>query len=109
MALRMRALGGALCLLTLAVVLVSCASVGREFPVSPVSDIRIGKTTQAEIRSMFGTPWRTGMEDGQKTWTYGRYRYRLFGEPSTTDLVIRFDKSNVVVSYSFSTTEHEER
>jgi len=76
--------------------------------VSPVSQIQIGKTTQAEIRSMFGAPWRTGVEDGQRTWTYGKYKYRLFGERSTTDLVVRFDRNNVVASYSFSTTDHEE-
>ena len=76
--------------------------------VKPAREIRIGETTQSEIRSMFGEPWRTGLDDGQRTWTYGRYRYGLFSEPSTTDLVIRFDSGGVVVSYSFSTTEHKE-
>jgi hypothetical protein len=86
----------------------SCATVGRDFPVSRVSDIRMGETTRTEIREMFGPPWRVGTEDGRTTWTYGKYRYRLLGEPSTTDLVVRFDEQGVVVSYSFSTTEHEE-
>ena len=94
-------------LLRCVAVLCSCASVGREFPVTPVSDLRMGETTQAQIRAMFGEPWRVGVEDGRRTWTYGRYRYQLFGEPSTTDLVVRFDNKNVVVSYSFSTTERE--
>ena len=88
--------------------LASCATVGREFADSKVPEIRIGETTQDQVRRMFGTPWRVGLEDGQTTWTYGRYRYRLFGEASTKDLVIRFDKSNVVVSYTFNTTEHDE-
>jgi hypothetical protein len=48
-----------------------------------------------------------GVEDGQETWTYGKYRYRLFGESSTTDLVVRFGAGGVVASYSFSTTEHD--
>jgi outer membrane protein assembly factor BamE (lipoprotein component of BamABCDE complex) len=86
----------------------SCATVGRDFPVSQVSDIRIGNTTQDEIRAMFGSPWRVGIEDGQRTWTYGKYCYRLFGEASTQDLVIRFDERNVVVSYTFNTTAHQE-
>jgi hypothetical protein len=92
-------------LVALAVVICACASVGRDFPVSPVSEIQIGKTTQSEIRAMFGDPWRIGLEDGRRTWTYGKYKYRLFGDPSTTDLVVRFDANNVVASYSFSTTE----
>jgi hypothetical protein len=86
----------------------SCANVGRTFPVSRVPEIQIGKTTQDEIREMFGSPWRIGIEDGRRTWTYGKYRYRVFGEPSTEDLVIRFDEHNVVVSYTFNTTEHHE-
>ena len=86
----------------------SCATVGRDFPVSQVSDIRVGNTTQDEIRAMFGSPWRVGIEDGQRTWTYGKYCYRLFGQASTQDLVIRFDDRNVVVSYTFNTTAHQE-
>jgi hypothetical protein len=96
------------CGLAALMLLCSCASVGRKFPVSPVSEIVIGETTDSEIREMFGEPWRVGVEDGRRTWTYGDYRYRLIGEPSTTDLVVRFDEKKVVVSYSFSTTEHEE-
>jgi hypothetical protein len=87
----------------------ACATVGREFPANRVGDIALEQTTQSEIREMFGPPWRVGVEDGRTTWTYGRYRYRLFGEPSTSDLVVRFDPEGHVVSYSFSTTEHEER
>ena len=87
--------------------LAACATVGRDFPVSRVSDIVIGETTQAQIESMFGSPWRVGIEDGLGTWTYGKYRYRLFGETSTQDLVIRFSENDIVSSYTFNTTEHD--
>ena len=86
--------------------LAGCASAGRDFPTHPVNDIRRGETDRSEIREMFGPPWRVGSENGQTTWTYGKYRYRLFGETSTTDLVIRFDDSGKVSSYTFNTTEH---
>ncbi len=85
-----------------------CASVGRDFPASRVSDIKIGETTQNDIRNMFGSPWRVGIEDGQRTWTYGNYGYGLFTEKSAKDLLIRFDDNYVVASYTFSTTEHGE-
>ncbi len=49
---------------------------------------------------------RVGIEDGLRTWTYGRYRYRLFGRARTEDLVLRFDAQGVVASYTFNTTEH---
>jgi len=86
-------------------VLAGCATVGRQFPVDPVSKIQIGKTTQDDIRGTFGQPWRTGLEDGKTTWTYGYYKYRLFGSSITRDLVVRFDNRGVVASYSFSTNE----
>ena len=85
-----------------------CATVGQDFPVIEVSEIEIGKTTQKEIHAMFGSPWRAGLEDGQRTWTYGNYSYGLFGAKKAKDLVIRFDNRNVVTSYTFSTTEHSE-
>ena len=44
----------------------SCAVVGKEFPVDPVTQIKIGQTTKVEVSRWFGTPWRTGWEDGQK-------------------------------------------
>jgi len=85
-----------------------CATVGRDFPAERVSEIQIGKTTQNEIRAMFGSPWRVGIEDGQRTWTYGKYRYKAFSQTSTQDLVVRFDERNVVSSYTFNTTDHPE-
>lgn len=78
-------------------------SVGRPFPVKQVRQIEIGKTTRTDIRQMFGDPWRTGIEDGFKTWTYGEYTIKM-----TRDLIIRFDKDNVVKSYSFSSSFPED-
>ncbi|MBU0743030.1 outer membrane protein assembly factor BamE [bacterium] len=101
-----RVLAGALACAWL--IAAGCATVGRDFPMGHVSEIRIGETTQAEIRETFGAPWRVGEEDGKRTWTYGKYRYRLLGRPRTSDLVVRFDDGGVVASYSFSTTEHDE-
>ncbi len=84
-----------------------CASTGREFSKAAVHQIVIGSTNQEEIRSMFGAPWRTGLEDGKTTWTYGSYSYQVFGPPHASDLLIRFDANGVVSSYSYSTTNFE--
>jgi len=91
--------------LGLALLIGACATVGHDFAVERVSEIRLHQTTQDEVRSMFGEPWRTGLDDGQVTWTYGKYRYALFSQASTTDLVLRFDAEGKVVSYTFNTTE----
>jgi len=93
-----RAFGVGVCALALA----ACLTVGREFPVDGVSEIQIGVTTRDEIHRKFGEPWRTGIEDGRRTWTYGHYKYKLIGETQTRDLVIRFDAKGVVVSYTFN-------
>lgn len=78
-------------------------SVGNPFPVNQVRQIEIGKTTRTDIRQMFGAPWRTGIEDGDKTWTYGEYTLKM-----TRDLVIRFNEQDVVKSYSFSSSFPED-
>ena len=85
----------------------SCATIGRDFSSNVVSQIKIGKTTKGDIELLLGTPWRTGMEDGMKTWTYGYYQYRAFRQTRTKDLVIRFNANNVVASYSFNTDEKD--
>lgn len=99
---------GLLLLIFTLLLLTGCATVGKDFPVDRVSGIQIGKTTQLDVLKKFGHPWRVGIEDGQNTWTYGKYRYKLFGDASTQDLLIRFDNQNMVSSFIFNTTEHME-
>ena len=87
------------------ITLVGCASVGRDFATHNVDQITIGETTRAEIQEIFGEPWRTGIEDGKRTWTYGKYRWSAFGDDETTDLVVRFNNDGTVSSYVYNTTE----
>jgi len=86
----------------------ACMTVGDDFAVGRVSHIQIGKTTQQDVKQMFGQPWRTGLEDGQRTWTYGYYKYNLLGASQTRDLVIRYDDKGVVRSYTFNSTYPED-
>jgi hypothetical protein len=85
--------------------LTGCLTVGSDFPVERVREIRLGVTTRADVERHFGPPWRTGLEDGQPTWTYARYRYALLGGVRTTDLVVQFDQRGIVASYTFNTTD----
>jgi outer membrane protein assembly factor BamE (lipoprotein component of BamABCDE complex) len=102
-----RTLGRLFALLALAATLplAGCLTVGRDFEAGNVSRLRIGATTREQVRDLFGEPWRTGVEDGQRTWTYGRYRYALLGTTQTRDLVVRFDERDVVASYTFNSTD----
>ncbi|NMT62667.1 outer membrane protein assembly factor BamE domain-containing protein [Marinobacter orientalis] len=92
-------------LFVLSVVVAGCATVGEDFATHNVDQIEIGETTRAEIQEMFGEPWRTGVEDGKRTWTYGKYRWSAFGDAETTDLVVRFNQDGTVSSYVYNTTE----
>ena len=89
--------------------LAGCATVGRQFPVAPIAQIKIGQTSKEDLRNTFGEPWRTGVEDGQQTWTYGHYRYSAFGADQTRDLVIRFNAQDQVASYTFNSTYPEDQ
>lgn len=84
--------------------LTGCFTVGQEFSPVRVPEIKVGQTRKQDITEMFGTPWRTGMEDGKPTWTYGIYKYALFGGNDSQDLLVRFDAQGVVRSYTFSST-----
>jgi len=88
--------------LAAALLVAGCLTVGREFPTDPIGQIQIGKTTRDDVHRMFGEPWRSGIEDGRRTWTYGHYRYKLFGTTETRDLVVRFDPNGVVASYTYN-------
>lgn len=94
-----------LAILAAILLLAGCATVGNDFPASEVTQIHLGQTTQAQIRQMFGKPWRVGVENGKRTWTYGLYHYSAFGQPATKDLVVRFNAQNIVEYYSFNTTD----
>ena len=85
-----------------------CITLGKDFPVSNVSVIKMGHTTKNEIRKLFGSPWLSGIQDGGLVWTYGNYDYSLFSKREAKDLVIQFDEKGLVTTYTFSTTDHDE-
>ena len=99
----------ALILISMMIMFVSgCITLGKDFPEANVSSVTIGVTTKNEIRRLFGSPWLSGVQDGQPAWTYGSYDYSLFGERKAKDLVVKFDDKAQVSSFTFSTTDHDE-
>ena len=99
----------ALILISMMIMFVSgCITLGKDFSEVNVSSITIGVTTKNEVRRLFGSPWLSGVQDGQPAWTYGSYDYSLFGERKAKDLVVQFDDKAKVSSFTFSTTDHDE-
>ena len=70
---------------TLATTLVfaGCATVGQDFATHNVDQLEVGETTRSQVQEMFGEPWRTGLKDGKRTWTYGKYRWSAFDDPQS--------------------------
>lgn len=88
--------------------LAGCVTIGQPFAANRVSTIELGKTRQDEIVQTFGQPFRTGIEDGDITWTYVHYRLRLLGPQETEDLYVRFKADGTVKSYSFNSNAPED-
>jgi len=85
-----------------------CIRLGRPFPIDPVRQLEIGKTHKDDALTMFGTPWKTGVEDGDETWTYGCYQYTLFGKSKNSGLVLRFNEMDTLISYTYNCAYKEE-
>ena len=88
--------------------LAGCVSAGKDFNVHMVRQLHLNQTTRAQVEQMFGQPWRTGIEDGQQTWSYGFYRYGV-SDTKSRDLVIRFDENGTVTSYTFNSSYPEDK
>jgi len=82
--------------------LYGCMTVGREFPATPVKNIQQNVTTQREIFSFFGEPYRKGVDTGYETWTYSYHTYELGQLRESKELYVVFNKDGTVRSYSFT-------
>ena len=87
--------------LGLFLVLVGCGTVGKSFDQSQTENIQNGVTSQAEIKIMFGKPFKTGIQNGQTIWIYEYNRYYLITEDTSKDLVIIFSPDGTVKSHQF--------
>lgn len=100
-----------LCIVLLAVSTmspVSCATVGRDFDTTHVSDVETGSTDKAQVREWFGEPTQTVTLTDQATggverWVYS-YAYSSWGGMSTTGkaFVVDFDENGTVVDHAYS-------
>jgi len=86
-----------------------CITMGQKFDTRLVPGIVVGKTTQADIQKQFGDPYRTGLENGDLTWTYLHYRLSVFGNQQTTDLYVRFGADHMVKSYALNSNIPEDQ
>ena len=86
-------------------ILGGCASAGKNFNESKISKIANGTTTKAELRAMFGEPFKTGIQNGQPVWIYEYNVYKAVNNDSSKDLIIVFGPNGVVQSHQFMSSE----
>ena len=82
-----------------------CGSTGKNFNESLYKNIIAGTTTHKEIQAMFGSPFKKGVQNGSKVWTYEYNAYNSLGNDITKDMVIVFTPSGVVKSHQMMTNQ----
>ena len=85
---------------------IGCGTTGKNFNESLHKNIVVGTTTHKEIQAMFGSPFKKGIQNGYKTWTYEYNFYNALGNNITKDIIIVFNQSGVVKSHQMMTNQH---
>lgn len=91
-----------LAILAVALLGTGCFTVGGNFPSMPVRKIEKGISTKAEVKRLFGEPFRTGLDDGYESWTYVYNRWNMFSTTRSKDLYVVFNKDGTVRTYTFN-------
>ena len=85
--------------------LYGCGTTGKNFDESLYKNIVVGTTTLKEIHSMFGAPFKQGVQNGHKTWVYEYNFYNALGTNITKDIIIVFSHNGVVKSNQMMTNQ----
>jgi hypothetical protein len=81
---------------------IGCGTTGKEFDTALFENINNGNTTQEEVESMFGRPFKKGFQNGNEIWVYEHNKYKAFkilGEDTSKDMVVIFDENKVVKTH----------
>ena len=84
-------------------------TVGNNFDNSQIKNIQNNVTNEEEILEKFGPPFKKGIENGQTMWSYQFDKWNALGPAQSKDLVILFDKKNIVKGYRYTTSNKENR
>lgn len=94
--------------LVLGLTVVGCGTSGKEFNATLFDSVVNGHTTQEEVESMFGRPFKKGFQNGKEIWVYEHNQYKalpMFGEDTSKDMVVTFDENKVVKTHQFMTSK----
>lgn len=86
----------------------SCITRGRNFA-TDFDWIRKKQTTQKKTQQLLGEPFKVGNSSGRATWTYGYYKFSLFGKNYTKELKLYWTPENKIEDFSFSSSFPEDK
>ena len=83
-----------------------CGTIGKNFDYFPISDQIVNhKTTKLDVRAIYGAPHRKGLENSNSIWIYEYSAYRVFGRNTSKDLIVTFDKNDIVQSHQYMSND----
>ena len=89
--------------------LFSCSTtykIGKQYSTEHVSKIEIGTTSESDIKSFFGNPWKKGILNGNLVYTYSYeeivFRRNNAVEKTGNTLIVEFDEDKNVKHYYFN-------
>ncbi len=85
----------------------ACATQGQYFP-SDLKWIKTNTTKESDVRMLLGDPQSVGNSSGIPTWTYGYYRYKLFGKSQVKELKFYWNTDRTVQSFNFNSSFAED-
>jgi hypothetical protein len=83
--------------------LLGCVTQGRNFE-SNTDWIKPSQTRQTDVKLMLKEPYAVGNSSGVQTWTYGYYKYRVFGKSQTKELKFYWKPDHTVDHYSYNSS-----
>ena len=81
----------------------SCLTRGNDFS-SHTDWIRVNQSKQTDFAKYLGEPLQVGNASGVATWTYGFYKFKVFGESYTKELKLWWNSDRTVKYFSFNSS-----
>ena len=93
---------GPILIVSIVLVMSGCGTAGKNFNSSKVKSIVNGTTTQADIKKIFGEPFKTGLQNGKIIWIYENHHYSIINKNTSKDLIIILSPDAIVESHQFT-------
>lgn len=94
--------------LMLSLIVIGCGTSGKEFNSDLFDSIQNSHTTQEEVESMLGKPFKKGLQNGHEVWVYEHNQYKAFkilGDDTSKDMVVTFDENKLVKTHQYMTSQ----